>query len=291
MNGIIVLNKPKDITSHDAVHKMRKILCMRSVGHAGTLDPLATGILPILLGDATKISKYMIDHDKEYKVTLKFGSRTNTGDITGEEIESVEIKETFFDEENIKDVLESFIGKQEQTPSMYSAIKVKGKKLYEYARAGETVEVPKRNIEIYSIYLLDMNIKTKEIVFKVKCSKGTYMRSLCEDIAKELGTIGTMSALERTVVGDFKLKDTLEFQALEKMSIEEIKKATISIEKVFENVDSIKFKEDSELRMFLNGMRSIYKVKNGIYRIYDKNSKFIGLGTILNGLLKRDVVL
>ena len=291
MNGIIIVNKPKDITSHDVVDKMRRILCLRSIGHAGTLDPIATGVLPILVGGATKVSKYLMEHDKEYIVTLRLGYKTDTGDTTGEEIERVEVPKSIFDEENIKDILESFIGKQEQTPSMYSAIKIKGKKLYEYARAGETVEVPKRMIEIYRVDLMDMNEEAHEIKYRVQCSKGTYMRSLCEDIAKELGTIGTMSDLVRTKAGEFSIDNVIDLSTLERMSIEEIKRVIIPIETSFNKYGEIKFKTDNELRMFLNGMRSIYKQKSGVYRIYDKNEKFIGIGTISNGLLKRDVVL
>ncbi len=196
MDGIIVVNKPSGCTSHDIVSKIRKSLKLKKVGHTGTLDPLATGVLPILLGNATKLSKYLINHDKEYVATIKLGVKTDTGDIEGSIID--EQKVPLFTEEQIIEALNSFVGKQKQMPPMYSAIKVNGKKLYEYARNGEKIEVATRDIEIYNISFLQY-IDNK-IKFKVSCSKGTYIRSLCEDIAQKLNTVGTMENLERTQV-------------------------------------------------------------------------------------------
>lgn len=196
MNGILVVNKPAGYTSHDIVSKIRKELNIKKVGHTGTLDPLATGVLPILLGNGTKLSKYLMNHDKEYIATIKLGEKTDTGDIEGKVIEQKEVE--VFSKEQVIQALESFIGKQKQIPPMYSAIKINGKKLYEYARNGETVEVQAREIEIYSIELLHYH--KNEIKFRVACSKGTYIRSLCEDIATKLDTVGTMSALQRTQV-------------------------------------------------------------------------------------------
>lgn len=196
MDGIIVVNKPSGCTSHDIVSKIRKSLKLKKVGHTGTLDPLATGVLPILLGNATKLSKYLINHDKEYIATIKLGVKTDTGDIEGSIID--EQKVPLFTEEQIIEALNSFVGKQKQMPPMYSAIKVNGKKLYEYARNGEKIEVATRDIEIYNISFLQY-IDNK-IKFKVSCSKGTYIRSLCEDIAQKLNTVGTMENLERTQV-------------------------------------------------------------------------------------------
>lgn len=196
MDGIIVINKPSGCTSHDIVSKIRKKLNIKKVGHTGTLDPLATGVLPILLGNGTKLSKYLINHDKEYIATIKLGVKTDTADIEGTVIEEQEVP--LLTEEQIMNSLESLKGKQKQIPPMYSAIKVNGKKLYEYARSGESIMVEPRDIEIYNIELIQY--KEHKIKFKVACSKGTYIRSLCEDIAQKLNTIGTMSALERTKV-------------------------------------------------------------------------------------------
>lgn len=185
MDGIIVINKPKGITSSDAVQKVRKVLGIRQVGHCGTLDPMATGVLPIMVGQATKISKYLVEHDKTYIATVKLGEKTETGDSEGKIIERKDIEP--LTENKIQDVLNSFLGETMQIPPMYSSIKINGKKLYEYARKGINVNVEPRKINIFEIKLLNCNVD--EIKYKVKCSKGTYIRSLCEDIAKKLGTV------------------------------------------------------------------------------------------------------
>jgi len=208
MDGVLVINKPKDYTSHDVVAVLRKVLSTKKVGHTGTLDPNATGVLPILVGQGTKLSKYLIEHDKTYIATLKLGKKTDTGDSSGNVIEEDERNVREYDiypstkqnvsNKSLQQTLETFIGKQKQIPPMYSAIKVEGKKLYEYARQGVTIENKPRDIEIYNIEL--KNICDNEITFEVSCSKGTYIRVLCEDIARELGTVRTY---ERIAKNDF----------------------------------------------------------------------------------------
>lgn len=180
MDGVLIINKPKGFTSHDVVNVLRKVLNTRKIGHTGTLDPNATGVLPILVGTATKISKYLVEHDKTYIATIKLGEKTDTGDSEGNVIEKNQnIPKLSY--EQLEEVLKTFIGKQKQIPPIYSAIKVNGKKAYEYARHGQAVELEPRDIEIYSINLL--NLEEHEITFEVSCSKGTYIRVLCEDIA------------------------------------------------------------------------------------------------------------
>lgn len=188
MNGIVLINKEKNFTSHDVVSIVKKITKSK-VGHTGTLDPNATGVLPLLLGDATKISKYLINHDKEYEVVLELGKKTSTGDIEGEIVEEKEVSAKIFNTKYAKEILEEFLGKQDQIPPMYSAIKVNGKKLYDYARKGQKVELEPRKIEIYNIKLLKLDSELKQIEFRVECSKGTYIRSLCEDIAVKFSTV------------------------------------------------------------------------------------------------------
>ena len=183
MNGIIIINKPQGFTSQDVVSKTKKILNQKKAGHTGTLDPLATGVLPVLLGNATKLSKYLIEHDKTYIAKIHLGQKTETGDSEGKIIEEKIVPELSV--RKIEETLNCFLGKQMQLPPMYSAIKVNGKKLYEYAREGKTAEIPK--IEVYSISLI--NFENSEIEFEVSVSKGTYIRTLCEDIAKCLGTV------------------------------------------------------------------------------------------------------
>ena len=185
MDGIILINKPKEWPSHDIVNKVKKIL-NEKVGHTGTLDPMATGVLPLLVGKGTLCSKYLINHNKTYKVKLELGKKTDTADTEGKIVEEKEVTNKMLEETVIKEVLNKFLGKQEQIPPIYSAIKVNGKKLYEYARKGQTVEIKPRQIEIYSIELLSIDKNLKQIEFKVSCSKGTYIRSLCEDIGNKL---------------------------------------------------------------------------------------------------------
>lgn len=187
MDGLILINKQKGFTSHDVVNVIRKKLNTKKVGHTGTLDPNATGVLPILIGKGTKISKYLMEHDKTYIATLKLGEKTDTGDSEGQVIEEKSIPKDLR-KEDINDVLQNFFGKQKQVPPMYSAIKINGKKLYEYAREGKEVKLEAREIEIYKIELLEY--QNNKIKFEVECSKGTYIRTLCEDIAKKLGTVG-----------------------------------------------------------------------------------------------------
>ena len=188
MDGILIINKHKGCTSHDIVYKVKKIL-NEKVGNTGTLDPMATGVLPLLIGKGTLCSKYLINHDKEYKVRLKLGQETDTLDSEGKVVEEKQVPDNSLIKENIEKVLKTFIGKQEQIPPMYSAIKVKGKKLYEYARKGQNIEIQPRQIEIYNIEFLNIDIVKKEIEFNVNCSKGTYIRSLCKDIAIKLDTV------------------------------------------------------------------------------------------------------
>ena len=159
MDGIIIINKHGDCTSHDVVYRVKKML-NEKVGHTGTLDPMATGVLPILIGNGTKCSKYLINHDKTYLVELTLGKKTSTADKEGKILEEIDVKKEILQENNVKQILKSFIGKQEQVPPIYSAIKVNGKKLYEYARKGQTVEIEPRKIEIYDIQLV--RDKTRE---------------------------------------------------------------------------------------------------------------------------------
>ena len=286
MNGIILVNKQKNCTSHDVVYKVRKIV-KEKVGHTGTLDPLAEGVLPLLIGKGTLCSKYLIEHDKEYEVVLKLGISTQTMDGEGKVVEEKEVEERVLDKKHIEEILESFVGKQKQTPPMYSAIKVKGKKLYEYARKGEKIEIPKREIEIYSIKLVGINREKKEIEFKVSCSKGTYIRSLCTDIAKKLGTIGYMSELKRLKVGNFKIENTIIID--ENVTKEDIEEKLITIEELFKNKEKIDL-NSKKLILFLNGVKLNENKEDGVYKIYNLG-KFIGLGIIKDKLLKRDIIL
>ena len=285
MNGILIIDKPKGFSSHDIVAKVRKIT-KEKVGHTGTLDPLATGVLPLLIGKGTLCSKYLINHDKKYKVNLKLGIKTATGDEEGEILEKKEVNKDILDKNNVEKVLGSFLGEQEQIPPKYSAIKVNGKKLYEYARKNQEVKIEPRKINIYEINLLEINENDYEIKFEVKCSKGTYIRSLCEDIAKKMKTVGYMKDLKRIEVGELKIDQAI---SIEDLTEEVVEKKIVKIEDLFKDLENIELNK-RKLKLFLNGVQLTVNKKDGIYKIYSENI-FIGIGVIKNELLKRDIVI
>ena len=243
--------------------------------------------MPVLLGNYTKLSKYLIEHDKTYIAKVKLGKKSDTGDSEGNVVETQEVDLKNISEENVKNVLKSFLGKQKQIPPMYSAIKIDGKKLYEYAREGKKVDVEPRDIEIYDIKLLSIN--ELEIEFEVSCSKGTYIRSLCEDIAQELGTIGYMSSLNRILVDRFSIEEAIDFETLEKMK-DDVENKLITMEDVFSSLDKIKL-NNRKKELFLNGVMLTFPLNDGIYNIYDVEENYIGLGTVKNNLLKRDIII
>ena len=287
MDGIILINKQKNYTSHDVVNKVKKITKSK-VGHTGTLDPNATGVLPLLLGNATKISKYLINHDKEYEVLLQLGTKTDTADAEGKIIEEKDVNIDSLSEENVKKVLSTFLGKQKQIPPMYSAIKVNGKKLYQYARQGQEVEIKPREIEIYKIKLINLDKKQKQISLVVSCSKGTYIRSLCEDIADRLGTVGFMKELNRTKVGEFNIKDCVTIEEFEEKYNKNDFSDIITIEEIFKENPKIEL-DNLNIKQYLNGVKIKVPAQDAVYRTYLSN-KFIGLGIVKESYLKRDWV-
>lgn len=291
MDGIIIIDKEKNVTSHDVVKKVKKLLNDK-VGHTGTLDPNATGVLPILVGQGTKVSKYLINHDKAYEAVLKLGEKRDTADIEGNVIEKREVNKEVFNKNVIEQTLKQFIGKQKQIPPMYSAIKINGKKLYEYARKGQKVEIEPRNIEIYDIHLVKVDIENKEITFHVECSKGTYIRTLCEEIAEKLNTVGYMKELKRLQVGEFYLKDAIKIEEFEENlnHKEFMDKHFITIENYFSKYPELML-EDKKINLLLNGVQLTCKQKDGIYRIYNQSHQFIGLAVLKEQLLKREIMI
>lgn len=291
MDGILIVNKTKGCTSHDIVYKIKKAFGEK-VGHTGTLDPNATGVLPILVGKGTKLSKYLINHDKKYIATIQMGIKTDTADSEGKELQIVEVsEEIFIDKNKMENTLNTFKGKQKQTPPIYSAIKINGKKLYEYARKEEKIEIPTRQIYIYDIKLLNLDKINKTICIEVECSKGTYIRTLCENICERLGTIGYMKELNRTKVGEFCIEDSISIEELleNKEDAKFIENNLITIERLLQNCDNLQL-QDIQIEKFLNGVKLEFKVKDGIYKIYN-NNKFIGTGIVENNRLKRDVII
>lgn len=290
MDGILVVNKEKGCTSHDVVHKIKKLFG-KKVGHTGTLDPNATGVLPILIGKGTELSQFMINHDKKYVATVQLGVKTDTADVEGNVVEEKSVDLDLLTEENVRKVLNSLIGKQKQVPPMYSAIKINGKKLYEYARSGKTVDIPAREIEIYDLKLLDIDKENKLLQFEIYCSKGTYVRTVCETISGALGTVGYMKELQRTMVGEFKIEDAITIEELNENIDNKafLEKNIISIEKFFSVVNE-EVIQDNKIKLFLNGVILDTKF-NGLVRIYDTNKRFIGIGESIDGKLKRKIVL
>ena len=283
MDGIIIINKEKNWTSNDVVQKVKHVL-KEKVGHTGTLDPLATGVLPLLIGKGTLLSKYLINHDKEYIATIKLGKKTSTGDEEGKKKKKKSVTSKMLRDTTIQGVIQTFKGEQTQIPPMYSAIKLNGKKLYEYARKGQKVEIEPRKIKIYNIELIEVSFNKQEITIKVNCSKGTYIRTLCEDIAEKLGTVGYMEDLQRTKVGDFSIKNAIKIS-----EIKNYEKSFITVEEFFKNEKSINL-DKNQLDKLLNGVKLNTEKEDGIFKIYC-NSIFIGCGKVEKKQLKRDIVL
>ena len=289
VDGIIILNKPKGCTSNDVVNKVKKLLDCK-VGHTGTLDPNATGVLPLLLGKGTKFSKYLINHDKKYCATLKLGIKTSTADVEGEIIDEKSVNPAVFNEDFLKKILNGFVGEMTQQPPMYSAIKVNGKKLYEYARNGVEVEIPKRKIEIYSAELSGYSCEDNIIVFNVECSKGTYIRSLCEDIAEKLGTVGYMMELERLKVGNFELCDSVTLEDLQQNACDNIwlNNNIITLESLLMNCDKAYIKKEN-IEKFYNGVKIFVDKPDQLCSVYC-DGEFIGSAMVKNGYMKRDII-
>lgn len=288
MLGIINVYKEKNMTSFDVISNLRKMLKTKKIGHTGTLDPNATGVLPICIGEATKLVQYILNEDKQYFATIKLGIKTDSLDITGNVIKEEKVPE--FSIDTIKTTINSFIGKSMQIPPMYSAIKLNGKKLYELARQGIEVEREARKIEIYKIEDIEYSKENSTISLLVDCSKGTYIRTLCEDICTKLGTIGTVLELERTKTGVFEKSDSYTLSFIEHSIINnDFDRLLYNIEDVFPQYSAIQLPFE-KLHHFINGVKLSDIHNNGIYKIYCDN-KFIGLGEINNTLLKRKFVI
>ncbi len=254
MDGIINIYKEKGFTSHDVVAKLRGILHMKKIGHTGTLDPEAEGVLPVCLGSATRLCDMLTDKIKEYRAVVRFGIATDTEDMTGEIIEKAPVT---VGEQELRDVLPKFLGEQEQIPPMYSAIKVEGKKLYELAREGKTIERKGRPVVIHDIVLhsveLDADGHLLEAELTVVCGKGTYIRSLCRDIGKALGTCACMKSLLRTRSGDCYLKDSLKLSEVEQLrDAGTLEEQIVSVEQVFAECKAFHMKPEWD-RLLLNG--------------------------------------
>lgn len=284
-NGVLNIDKPQGITSHDVVDIVRKIFPGIKVGHTGTLDPIATGVLPICIGKATKLSDELLSENKVYKVKMLLGVETDTYDITGKIVFANTLNE---DEIYIKERIKRFIGKSSQIPPIYSAIKIKGKKAYEYARNGENVSLKPREIEIFNIDDIDVNLRKRQVSFVVSCTKGTYIRSLVHDIGIKLGCGATMIELKRLKTGDFDINDSIDLYEFLNLEYLDMLDKIVSIEELYKHSKKINLK-DKDYDKFLNGIAIKTDVPNGIVRVYE-NLRYKGLGKVNENLLKRFII-
>lgn len=281
LKGIIPLLKPPGFTSHDCVNKLRRLLQMKRIGHTGTLDPSVTGVLPLCIGQATRVVEYLQELPKEYVGTIVIGRSTTTEDADGEMIEEKQV-EPNLSELKIEETLNSFMGKIEQIPPMYSAIKVNGVRLHQLARLGKEVERKAREVQIYEIETLSMSLKQDfpEITFRVKCSKGTYIRTLCVDIGKKLGYPAHMKLLQRTETGPFKLKDCFTFEQIEE-AVKESQVAHLVKPMDWALLQFPSWTVDEEsIPHVLNGKKmklELATMEGQLIRVYSSNQQFLGL--------------
>lgn len=276
-NGIINVYKEQGFTSHDVVAKLRGILKQKKIGHTGTLDPEAEGVLPVCLGKATKLCELMTDKDKTYEACLRLGIQTDTQDMTGKVLKEAEVS---IAEEEVREAILSFVGDYDQIPPMYSALKVNGKKLYEYAREGIEVERKPRKVTIYTIEIEKIDLP--RVWFRVSCSKGTYIRTLCNDIGEKLGCFGCMETLKRTKASVFSISDSLKLSEIEKLRDEnKVESVLFPMDAMFQHMASVTVKKEFN-KLLYNGNPLTSEcleedIKSDEIRVYDKEKHFIGI--------------
>ena len=284
INGVLNVWKEAGFTSHDVVAKLRGILHQKKIGHTGTLDPDATGVLPVCLGKGTRLCDMLTDETKTYEALLHLGIATDTQDMSGTVTAEAPVTVT---EEEVRDCIASFVGEQQQVPPMYSALKVNGKKLYELAREGIEIERKARTVHFYEISILE--VKLPLVRMEVTCSKGTYIRTLLEDIAAAMGQKGTMSALRRVAAGVYSEADahTLEeIQAAKDVGPEALQALMLPVESVFASLPLLVADERVEQHLYNGCPTSRYPAADGRYRVRSAGGQFLGLANVVNGVLK-----
>ena len=274
MNGVVVIDKPQGVTSHDVVGMLRKRFKTRRVGHTGTLDPLATGVLPVCIGNATRAADMLTESDKRYTAMFELGKRTDTLDIEGVILEERPVSVTG---DEVRECIKGFVGEQEQLPPMYSAIKQNGRKLYELAREGKEVKREPRHINIYSIDIVD--IKLPMVTIAVFASKGTYIRSLCDDIGQRLGCGAVMTALRRTESAGFDIDEAYTIEALD--ALDDISQALNPTDSLFTGYPEIRLNEKQE-RSIINGVRMTWRdgIEGQRYRLYGADGRFLCISVL-----------
>lgn len=305
-NGILNINKPEGWTSQDVVAKLRGRLHIRRVGHTGTLDPMATGVLPVCFGKATRIIEYYDDDFKTYEAEMKLGMVTDTLDITGTVLET---KPVDVSEDDVIQTIDSFRGWITQIPPKYSALKVNGKPLYKYAREGVEVEIKSRKIYVEDIQPVEVNLRENRILFRVTCSKGTYIRTICDDIGKKLGCGGTMTSLQRTQSGCFRVEDARTLPEILEMTDEELERCVIPMDETLVHLGRIELKSMESVPFYYNGREIDTGSVNVLaspavpeamqeesrlgdkYRVYDPEGKFLGISSLRENTLYPEKVI
>ena len=277
MNGIVIVDKPQGWTSQDVTARLRRVFSTRRIGHGGTLDPMATGVLPVFVGRATRAVEFFEHAEKTYEATLRLGMKTDTQDITGTVLEERPVTVT---EQDILNVLPAFRGEILQIPPMYSALKVNGQKLYDLARKGKEVERQPRPITIHELELLHFDGQDARI--RVRCSKGTYIRTLCEDMGEKLGCHGCMAALRRTRAGEYTIEKAVPLQTL--LDAKNPEQYLLSMDSPFLGYPAVTLSENQEKRC-RNGNAFTLRVPDGTYRAYGKNGEFLMLARVENGVM------
>ena len=305
-NGILNINKPEGWTSQEVVAKLRGRLHIRRVGHTGTLDPMATGVLPVCFGKATRIIEYYDDDFKTYEAEMKLGMVTDTLDITGTVLET---KPVDVSEADVIQAIDSFRGWITQIPPKYSALKVNGKPLYKYAREGVEVEIKSRKIYVADIQAMEVNLGENRILFRVTCSKGTYIRTICDDIGKKLGCGGTMTALQRIQSGCFRVEDARTLPEILEMTDEELERCVIPMDETLVHLGRIELKSMESVPFYYNGREIDTGYVNVLaspavpealqegsrlgdkYRVYDPEGKFLGISSLRENTLYPEKVI
>ncbi len=277
MNGIVIVDKPQDWTSQDVTARLRRVFNTRRIGHGGTLDPMATGVLPVFVGRATRGVEFFEHAEKIYEATLRLGVTTDTEDITGTVLEKREVS---LSEQEFLGVLPKFRGKIQQIPPMYSAIKVDGKKLYDLARQGKEVERKPREIEIFELTCLEFSGETARL--RIHCSKGTYIRTLCKDIGAALGCGGCMEELRRVQAGEYTIKEAVPLAEL--LEMEEPEKHLHPVDSMFRNHPAVTLTAKQETRC-RNGNAFSIAMDDGTYRVYGQNGDFLALSRVNSGIM------
>ena len=277
MNGIVIVDKPQGWTSQDVTARLRRVFSTRRIGHGGTLDPMATGVLPVFVGRATRAVEFFEHAEKTYEATLRLGMKTDTQDITGTVLEERPVTVT---EQDILNVLPAFRGEILQIPPMYSALKVNGQKLYDLARKGKEVERQPRPITVHELELLHFDGQDARI--RVRCSKGTYIRTLCEDMGEKLGCLGCMAALRRTRAGEYTVEKAVPLQTL--LDAENPEQYLLSMDSPFLGYPAVTISENQEKRC-RNGNSCTRPRPDGTYRAYGKDGTFLMLAKVENNIM------